>query len=165
MIRIILAFAISSIALSAHAAYTFPANAETKTKNRMTLLESISYSVNTDNANKDDIKLCLADTIDNDSDEIIKVETDTAIIAMGKIRVDNNGWQNDNLIRYDVKLSIKPKSIDLKFYKIGYAYAKDGALDDDVKYREASTIFGGGGEITVKNIDKLANSFSSCIKN
>lgn len=164
MKKFLLAFALSSVALGTNAAYTFPDNAETKMKNRMTLLESISYTINSDNATKDAVKLCLAENIDNDGDEIVKVETDTAIVAMGKIRIDNNGWQNDNLIRYDIKLSIKPKTIDLKFYKIGYAYAKDGALDDDVKYREASTIYGGGGDITVKSIDKIAESFKSCLK-
>lgn len=165
MRKILLASIIGFACIGANAAYTFPLNAETTTKNRMTLLESMSYVVSADNLSKDDIKLCLADTVDNNGDEVIKIETDTALIAMGQIRIDNNGWKNDNLIRYDVKLSIEPSTIDLKFYKIGFAYAKDGALEDKVKYREASTIFGGGGDITVKAIDDLAASFARCIEN
>lgn len=163
MIKLLLAGAVSFICFGANAAYTFPDNAETKTKPGMTVLDSLSYTVEADDVSKDDIKLCLADTIDNDSDEIIKAETDTAMIAMGKIRIDKNGWGNDHLIRYDVKLSIEPNTIDLKFYKIGFAYAKDGALDDKVKYREPSTIFGGGGDITVKSINELAEQFSACL--
>lgn len=164
MRKLVLTCAVSFICFGANAAYTFPTNAETKTKNGMTLLDSVSYTVEANDVSKDDIKICLADTIDNDGDEIIKAETDTAMIAMGKIRIDKKGWGDDHLIRYDVKLSIDPNSIDLKFYKIGFAYAKDGALDDKLKYREASTIFGGGGDITVKSIDALAKQFSSCIK-
>ncbi len=163
MKKLVLTFAASFICFGANAAYTFPANAETKTKNRMTLLDSMSYTVGANDATKDDIKLCLADTIDNEGDDIIKAETDTAIIAMGKIRIDNAGWGNDHLIRYDVKLSIEQNTVDLKFYKIGFAYAKDGALEDKVKYREPTTIFGGGGDITVKSIDALAKQFSSCL--
>mgnify|MGYP003658663810 CR=1 FL=1 len=123
MIKLLLAGAVSFICFGANAAYTFPDNAETKTKPGMTVLDSLSYTVEADDVSKDDIKLCLADTIDNDSDEIIKAETDTAMIAMGKIRIDKNGWGNDHLI----------------------------------------TIFGGGGDITVKSINELAEQFSACL--
>ena len=164
MRKLLLACTVSFICFGANAAYTFPDNAETKTKPGMTVLDSLSYTVEAKDVSKDDIKICLADTIDNGRDEIIKAETDTAMIAMGKIRIDKSGWGNDHLIRYDVKLSIEPSAIGLKFYKIGFAYVKASDSDDNIKYREASTIFGGGGDITVKSINDLAEKFSACLE-
>lgn len=165
MRRMLLALAISSIALNANAAYTFPENAVTSEKNRIISLESLNYTIDVDKKKTmDDLRLCLAEVADNNGEDFIKAEADAAIIVMGNIRIDKNSWGNDELIKYELKVSNNSDALKLKYYNLGFGYIKPNQKSEDIKMHKPATHFGGGGKETVDKISKLNQDIKDCIE-
>ncbi len=157
--------ALIATCISANAAYVFPENAIISEKNRIVSLESLSYTINIDQKKTmDDLKLCLAEVADNNGDDFIKAETETAIIIMGNIKIDKNTWGNDELIKYELKVLNNPADLKLKYYNLGFGYIKPNQNPEDVKVRKPATHFGGGGKETIDEISKLHQNIKDCIE-
>lgn len=164
MKRLVLACLLGSVCVGANAAYSFPDNAVTSEKNRIVSLESLSYTIDINSIKTvDDLKLCLAEVVDNNGEEFIKAETESAIIVMGNIRVDKNSWGNDELIKYELKASNDPNTIKLKYYNLGFGYIKPNKNPEDIKMRKPADHFGAGGKQTVDNISTLNQSIKNCV--
>lgn len=165
MRKFLIGFALSVAYISSNAAYTFPENAVTSEKNRIVSLESLSYTIDVDKKKTmDELKLCLAEVADNNGEDFIKAETDTAIIIMGNIRIDKNSWGNDELIKYELKVSNNPTDLKLKYYNLGFGYIKPNQKSEDIKVRKPATHFGGGGKETIDKISILHKDLKNCIE-
>lgn len=164
MKKSLLVGAIAFVCIGANAAYTFPENAVTSEKNRVVSLESLHYEIDIDEKKTmDDLKLCLAELIDN-GDDFIKAETDSAIIVKGSIRIDKNSWGNDELVSYELKALNDPDMLKFKYYNLGFGYIKPNQNPKDIKTRKPATHFGGGGKEAVEMISKLNQDIKDCIE-
>ncbi|MCG3808939.1 hypothetical protein I3252_05500 [Psychrobacter sp. Ps4] len=164
MKKTLLVGAIAFICVGANAAYTFPENAVTSEKNRIVSLESLNYKIDLDEKKTmDELRLCLAELIDNDND-FIKAETDSAIIVKGSIRIDKNSWGNDELVNYELKALNNSDMLKLKYYNLGFGYIKPNQNPEDVKVRKPATHFGGGGKETIDEVSKLHQNIKDCIE-
>lgn len=165
MKKLMMACVSSLVCIGANAAYTFPDNAVTSEKNRIVSLESLNYTIPVGKKKTmDNLKLCLAEVADNNGEDFIKAETDAAIIVMGNIRIDKNSWGNDELIKYELKVSNNSDALKFKYYNLGFGYVGSNQKPEDIKMRKPATHFGGGGKETVDKISKLNQDIKDCIE-
>ncbi|WP_201616476.1 hypothetical protein [Psychrobacter urativorans] len=155
-------FALMSI--SAKANNELPSYATTEPAKHGEYLKSLEYSFSKlESTTKDDVLICLADVIENNDKQIIKLDTQKVIVAIGSIRGKGNFIGVVPVIRYNLKVSLNDNNIGMSLYNIKQAMDDEFGNKPETSYSKIGTWKNSGIYKILPVIEKIPNEVNACL--
>lgn len=162
MKRLIAVSFLALVTLSANA--NLPNNVTTEPAKRGEYLKSLEYSFpKNDTITKDEVLICIADNVQNNDQQIIKIDTNKTIVVMGSVRTTPSILGVVSVIRYDLKVTINSDKIDMSLYNIRRAMDDDIGNKPETSYSKVGTWKNSGIDKIIPVIDEIPRKINSCI--
>lgn len=164
MKKLIGLFLLVSISISANAKDELPNYATTEPAKHGEYLKSLEYSFpKLESTTKDDVLICLADVIENNDKQIIKLDTQKVIVAMGSMRGKGSFIGVVPVIRYNLKIAINDSNIDMSLYNIKQAMDDEFGNKPETSYSKIGTWKNSGIYKILPVIEKIPNEVNACL--
>ena len=155
-------FALMSIA--ARASNDLPSYATVEPAKHGEYLKSLEYSfAKSKDITKDDILICLADVVENNDKQIIKLETEKVIVAIGNIRGKGNLFGVVPVIRYNLKIALNDNNVDMSLYNIKQAMSDEFGNEPETSYSKIGIWKNSGIYKILPIIDNIPNEVNACL--
>lgn len=157
-------FVFALISISARANNDLPSYATTEPAKHGEYLKSLEYSFpKANDTTKDDILICLADVVENNDKQIIKLDTQKVIVAIGSIRGKGNFLGVVPVIRYNLKVALNDNTVDMSLYNIKQAMDDEFGNEPETSYSKIGTWKNSGIYKILPIIEKIPKEVNACL--
>lgn len=164
MKRLASLFILVLISMAAEATNDLPSYATTEPAKHGEYLKSLEYSFpKLKSTTKDDVLICLADVVENNDKQIIKLETEKVIVAIGSTKGKVGMFGLVSVIRYNLKVELNDNNINMSLYNIKQAMLDEFGTEPETSYSKIGTWKNSGIYKILPVIDNIPNEVNACL--